>query len=165
MTKRSALKIGDRILLTQIPAFDLASKSDEPDSLNTVEIIRILIDQQSVVIIDHIDEYGNPWFSADIEISGEVQHHTLAIMDDDYWVAIDAKRAFDDPELQRISDQIDATLNAHASSYDALAEESERLFDAKQRLEQKYAELDNISGLSKLFEAFQQAFHGVNHKQ
>lgn len=130
------LQPGDRVLLTKVPDFD-QKKLPEDDGLSTAAVLQKIIAEQPVVRIDHIDEYGQPWFSVELEIDGEISTHTLALMDEDSWEKVGAKRQFSNPEQQALADQIDALLDKHSEAYDALAKESEQLYDAQKRLEKK----------------------------
>ncbi len=89
MPDRTKLKIGDKIKLLHVPDFDLKQREKEPvlcdDMLPTATVLEKVMKQFSFVVIDTIDEYQSPWFSVDIEVNGEMEHHTLAIMDDESW--------------------------------------------------------------------------------
>lgn len=87
-------------------------------------------------------------------VDGEVYHHSLALLHDDCWKKIGNMKKFDHPEQQEISDKIEAVMEKYFKEYDALANESEKLYDAKQVLEEKYRQLDKKTGLNKLFEEF-----------
>ena len=81
MPDRRKLKIGDRIRLLRVPKGET--------SRWTKATIEAILRQDLVVVIDRIDEYGQPWVSYDlIRSNGRVAEHTIAIMDDDSWVPI-----------------------------------------------------------------------------
>lgn len=52
----------------------------------TADTIERIIAQDPVVTISSIDEYGLPWFDYELKSSsGEIDHHSLAIMEDESW--------------------------------------------------------------------------------
>ncbi|HEX8913765.1 MAG TPA: hypothetical protein VF796_15500 [Humisphaera sp.] len=77
MPSREALKIGDRIRLTRVPA---------GEGRWTAATIRAILRQDPVVTIDRVDEYGQSWFNYKLaRPNGRVAEHTLAVMDDESW--------------------------------------------------------------------------------
>ncbi len=89
MPDRTKLKAGDAIKLLSVPESDLKERAErvysEEDILPTATVIEMAIEQYGVVFIDHIDEHNQPWFSVDINVDGEIEHHLLAILDDHSW--------------------------------------------------------------------------------
>ena len=91
MPDRTQLKIGDRIRLLRVPQGDLEQRERElrngaQDAGYTADTIERIIAQDPVVTISSIDEYGLPWFQYDLKsATGDIEHHSLAIMDDDSW--------------------------------------------------------------------------------
>lgn len=91
MPDRTKLKIGDRIRLLCVPAGDLEQRVRElrdgtEDAGYTADTIERIIAQDPVVTISSIDEYGYRWFEYELKsVSGGLEYHSLAIMDDDSW--------------------------------------------------------------------------------
>ena len=89
MPDRTKLKIGDKIKITGIPEEDLKAHANDTTAgngmLSTAAVLEKIMTQYTSVTIDQIDEYGKPWFSVDIKVKGQTEHHTIAIMDDDSW--------------------------------------------------------------------------------
>lgn len=91
MPDRTTLKIGDRIRLLRVPQGDVDQRERElheglEDAGWTADTIERIIAQDPVVTISSIDEYGLPWFDYGLKSSnGEVEHHSLAIMEDESW--------------------------------------------------------------------------------
>ena len=91
MPDHTQLKIGDRIRLLRVPQGDLEQRERElrngaQDAGYTADTIERIIAQDPVVTISSIDEYGLPWFQYDLKsATGDIEHHSLAIMDDDSW--------------------------------------------------------------------------------
>ena len=91
MPDRTLLKIGDRIRLLRVPPGDLAQRERElRDNVElagwTADTIERILAQDPVVTISSIDEYGQPWFEYKLRSpSGEVEHHSIAIMEDESW--------------------------------------------------------------------------------
>lgn len=161
--KREELKIGDRVILTKIPKSDLDEREKQKQSWQEdvfcmANVLEHIIEQYPIVTIEDIDEYGNPWFSSEIQVNGEIQNHTLALMDDVSWEKIWDMKKFDNPEQQALSDQIEAVLEKYFKEYNELADESEKLYDARQKLEEKYRQLDKKTGLNKLYEEFEKFY-------
>jgi hypothetical protein len=88
---RTKLRVGDKIRLLTVPQGDLEQREREihenrADPGWTANTIERIIAQCPVVSIDRIDDDSGPWFDVDIENEGgEVEEHSLAIMDDDSW--------------------------------------------------------------------------------
>ena len=91
MPDRTMLKIGDRIRLLRVPRGDLEQRQRElregvEDAGWTADTIERIIAQDPVVTISDIDEYGFPWFEYELKSAGGgMEHHSLAIMDDESW--------------------------------------------------------------------------------
>lgn len=91
MPDHTRLQIGDRIRLLRVPAADLAQRERErregvEDAGWTADTIERILAQDPVVVISSIDEYGVPWFEYELKgVGGEVEHHSIAIMDDESW--------------------------------------------------------------------------------
>ena len=52
----------------------------------TADSIERIIASDPIVTIDEIDEYGCPWFSAELVANdGTIEYHYLNIMDDESW--------------------------------------------------------------------------------
>ncbi|MBA4105314.1 MAG: hypothetical protein C0485_06115 [Pirellula sp.] len=52
----------------------------------TADTLERILSIDPVVTIDHVDEYGMPWFRYElIGAEGVVEHHSLAIYDDESW--------------------------------------------------------------------------------
>jgi len=88
------LKVGSLIRLLKVPAADIAQRKREiaqaiPNPGWTAMVIECIIQQQPVVQINSIDEYGNPWFFCEIVINANREGHAIAIMDEDSWVPVD----------------------------------------------------------------------------
>jgi hypothetical protein len=91
MPDRTQLKIGDRIRLLRVPQSDLEQRERElregaEDAGWTADTIERIIAQDPVVTISSIDKYGLPWFEYKLKsATGEIDHHSLAIVDDESW--------------------------------------------------------------------------------
>jgi hypothetical protein len=91
MPDRTLLKVGDRIRLLRVPKLDLEQREREvreglEDAGWTADTIERMIAQDPVVTISSIDEHGLPWFEYELRRqNGEVEHHSMAIMDDESW--------------------------------------------------------------------------------
>jgi hypothetical protein len=91
MPDRTKLKIGDRIRLLHVPQGDLEQRErelrDRTEAAGwTADTIERIIAQDPVVSISSIDEYGLPWFEYEFRsASGKIEHHSLAIMEDESW--------------------------------------------------------------------------------
>jgi len=82
------LKIGKKIKFISIPSEDLKEFQETNDDF-TVRIFQKLIDNAHTITISEIDEYGYPWFDYNFtNESGEKEHHSLAVMNDEGWVLI-----------------------------------------------------------------------------
>ena len=92
MPHHTTLMIGDRIRLLRVPQGDLDQRERElregkDDAGYTADTIERIIAQDPVVTISSIDEYGLPWFQYQLTSpSGEIEYHSLAIMEDESWV-------------------------------------------------------------------------------
>ena len=57
------------------------------DAGYTADAIERILQQDPVVTIDRIDEYGQPWFNYNlVRSNGRIAEHTLAVVEDDSWV-------------------------------------------------------------------------------
>ncbi len=94
MTDRAKLKVGDRIRLLRVPDADLAQREREIASNSdmagwTADTIERIIALSPFVVIDRIDEYGSPWFDAELlSDDGTTEYHSLAIMEDESWILV-----------------------------------------------------------------------------
>ena len=91
MPNHKKLKVGDRIVLLRVPEADLAQRRRELSSNAegpgwTADAIERIIRQNPKVTISSIDKYGYAWFDYELKSdSGEIEYHSIAIMDDDSW--------------------------------------------------------------------------------
>ena len=91
MPDYKTLKPGDRIGIIAIPKPDLEQmaqrmREGKPDAQATVRILQRLRDRKKILRIDHIDEYGYPWFDVEFRNKkGTWEHHSLAVMDNASW--------------------------------------------------------------------------------
>jgi hypothetical protein len=94
MPDRTTLNIGDRIRLHFVPTQDLEQRERERRKGTecpgwTADTIERILLQDPVVTISSIDEHGYPWFDYDLRMpDGRVEHHSLAIMDNESWVQL-----------------------------------------------------------------------------
>ncbi len=85
------LKPGDRVRLLRVPESDLQQREREiekglEDEGWTADTLERILKLDPVVTIDHIDEYGAPWFIDEfISPEGEVDEHWINIQDDESW--------------------------------------------------------------------------------
>jgi hypothetical protein len=85
------LKVGDRVRLLNVPDHDLAQRERElregvAEAGWTADSIERIIDQDPIVTISQVDEYGFPWFECElVREDGTVEFHSLNISDDDSW--------------------------------------------------------------------------------
>ena len=91
MPDRTRLRVGDRIRLLCVPTGDLGQRERErregvEDAGYTADTIERIIAQDPVVTISSVDEYGYAWFEYRLRMGdGSVEHHLLAIMEDESW--------------------------------------------------------------------------------
>lgn len=91
MPDRTKLKIGDRIRLLRVPQLDLEQRERElRDKVEhagwTANTIERIIAQDPVVTISWIDDFVSPWFEYALkDDDGEIEHHSLAMMEDESW--------------------------------------------------------------------------------
>ncbi len=91
MPDRTKLHVGDVIRLLAVPLADIEQRDREiqeglADAGWTANAIERIIVQCPLVTIDRIDEYGMPWFDAELKNeAGETEYHSLGIMDDASW--------------------------------------------------------------------------------
>jgi hypothetical protein len=87
----NSLKLGDRIRLLCVPDADRKQREEElrrgvEMAGWTADTIERIIASNPIVTIDEIDEFGLLWFHVElIAADGTVEHHGLAVMDDDSW--------------------------------------------------------------------------------
>jgi hypothetical protein len=90
------LRAGDRVRLLRVPEADLRQRKEEVRrgaemagwTADTLERILAL---DPVVTIDHVDEYGAPWFNYElIGEDGQPEHHSLTITEDESWELVHA---------------------------------------------------------------------------
>lgn len=89
------LKPGDRIRLLCVPDSDLRQR--EQELLNgaemagwTADTLERIIALDPVVTINHVDEYGMPWFEYQLTgDGGRVDYHSLGITEDESWEYVD----------------------------------------------------------------------------
>lgn len=89
------LKPGDRIRLLRVPDSDLRQREQELLSGAemagwTADTLERIIALDPVVTINHVDEYGMPWFEYElVGAGGRVDYHSLGISEDESWEYID----------------------------------------------------------------------------
>ncbi|HEX4797599.1 MAG TPA: hypothetical protein VH370_27645 [Humisphaera sp.] len=93
MPDRTRLSVGDQIRILSVPKSDFEQRERErrqglSDAGYTADTIERIIAQHPIVTIDRIDEHGFPWFDCDLEVNGQTEFHSLAIMDDESWERI-----------------------------------------------------------------------------
>lgn len=169
MNKLDDLKIWDSIKILSIPSFDLEKRiikeelDNENDMLLTANVIEKIIDQRPVVIIDEIDEYGQPWFWVRIKTEYWNQSHSLALMDNDWWELVYSIDSWldkpNDHKIAEIEYKIDNVMEEFEEDYLSLWEISEKFYNQKKlldkeykKLEDSYKQLDKKTWLNKLFE-------------
>lgn len=92
MPDPKSLRSGDKIRLNAVPECDLRQREAELRTKNvdepgwTADTIERIIQQNPIVTIDRIDEYGQPWFDYDlIRDDGSIEQHSMAIIDSASW--------------------------------------------------------------------------------
>jgi hypothetical protein len=91
MPDRALLRVGDRIRLLAVPAADLRQREREvragvENAGWTADTIERILEQDPVVVIAHIDEYGIPWFDYELRrADGKTEFHTLSVIEDESW--------------------------------------------------------------------------------
>jgi hypothetical protein len=89
------LKVGDRIRLLGVPAADQRQRDEEvalgsEDAGYTADIIARIVAQSPLVTIAQIDEFGQPWYRADVRLDdGTTEEHWMAVCHDDAWELAD----------------------------------------------------------------------------
>ncbi|WP_428306594.1 hypothetical protein [Lacipirellula sp.] len=89
------LKPGDRIRLLRVPDSDLRQREQElltgaEMAGWTADTLERIISLDPVVAIDHVDEYGMPWFEYElVGEDGRVDYHSLGISEDESWERVD----------------------------------------------------------------------------
>jgi len=89
---RKQLCPGDTIRIVRVPQADLDQRERElvekkvEDPGMTANALEKLIVTSPIVTIDHIDEYGFPWFECKLlDEFGREEIHSFAIMEDESW--------------------------------------------------------------------------------
>ena len=91
MPDYTSLKAGDRIRLLRVPQLDLEQRERGlreglEGAGHTADTIERILRADPVVIVDHIDEWGYPWYEYELtDAAGEVEWHSIAIMENDSW--------------------------------------------------------------------------------
>jgi hypothetical protein len=91
-----ALRAGDRVRLLRVPESDLRQREEElrrgADMAGlTADTLERIIALDPVVTVDHVDEYGAPWFRYELTgADGAPEYHSLTITDDESWEQINA---------------------------------------------------------------------------
>jgi hypothetical protein len=94
--KWQELRAGDRVRLLLVPESDLRQREEEVRRGAemagwTADTLERILAVDPVVTIDHVDEYGAPWFRYELlDSDGRVEHHSLTITDDESWEWVDA---------------------------------------------------------------------------
>ena len=91
MPDRKALRPGDKVRLLRVRDSALRTRDwelhrgvEEPGW--TADTIERILRHDPAVVIDRIDEYGQPWFNYDLPgEDGRIEQHTLAITDRESW--------------------------------------------------------------------------------
>lgn len=89
------LKPGERIRLLCVPESDLQQRERQlRDGVNepglTADTLERILSLDPVVTIDHVDDYGMPWFEYElVGDDGRIHYHSLGIADDESWERID----------------------------------------------------------------------------
>lgn len=170
MPDRKKLQKGDSIRILNVPDFDLAkclkeqgtaTEFSDDEMLPTATVIELIIEQHPVVIIEDIDEYEQPWFSARLMVGDDRQYHSLAVMDDESWElvyskknAIKYKSNEQPPKEHQIAElqlAIDHIMDEYEEEYLELAEYSENQDVDPLILKKHYENLDKKTGLNDLF--------------
>lgn len=83
-----SLKIGDRVLITQVPVG--VGKPNYHIDPDTLRVFKKLVKRKRSVIIREIDEYGQPWYKCRFKkLNGKFEWHSLAIAaDDNNWIKV-----------------------------------------------------------------------------
>ena len=85
------LKPGERIRLLCVPVSDLRQRERElQDGAEmagwTADTLERILSIDPVVTIDHVDEYGMPWFEYElVGNDGRIEYHSLGIAEDESW--------------------------------------------------------------------------------
>ncbi len=92
MTERwRQLRAGDRVRLLRVPEADLQQR--ERDLRNgaempgwTADTLERILQLNPLVTIDHVDEFGAPWFEYELTSpNGKIEYHSIAIVEDESW--------------------------------------------------------------------------------
>lgn len=85
------LKPGECIRLLCVPESDLRQRERElRDGAEmagwTADTLERILSLDPVVTIDHVDEYGMPWFAYElVGDDGRIEYHSLGIAEDESW--------------------------------------------------------------------------------
>lgn len=85
------LRSGDRVRLLCVPEADLRQREDEIRRSAemagwTADTLERILALDPIVTIDHVDQYGAPWFNYElIGADGRPEHHSLAITENGSW--------------------------------------------------------------------------------
>ena len=165
MPNPKKLAVGDSIRILSVPKADILKREAEKrpekvgDLLPTATVLEKIIEICPVVIIDHIDEYETPWFSVRLHIKKELQHHTIAVMDDTSWELVSSGKNPKPPKehvLATLKKKADDILEKYEEEYFLLAEKSEKLYDERKVLEKEYKKLERKTGLQAVHERIAQ---------
>ena len=151
------MQIGDSIRILRVPSLDKKQVQNESEFISTSAVIEKIIKNCPVVIIDWIDENTQPWFSVKIKINGELQAHSLAVMENESWEIVhqinSQKEAPKEHKIASLKKQIDDITEKYAEDYEVLAQESETLYERQEALKKKYEALDQKTRLNALFKS------------
>lgn len=159
MPDRKKIEIGDSIKILKVPNFDEKKRTEnnknKSDVLCTATVIETIIKKNPIVIIDHIDEYNQPWFSVRIKIKNTFENHTIALLENDSWEVFYKKNNDIEPpkehKIAEIQKFIDILMDEYEEEYLSLTQESEKLYEKQKKLKKKYEALDKKTGLNDLF--------------
>jgi hypothetical protein len=91
MPEWKTLKAGDRVRLLCVPKSDLKQREHEisvgaEEASSTADTLEEIIASNPIVTINHVDEFGAPWFKRELTADdGTIHYHSLTITDDDSW--------------------------------------------------------------------------------
>ena len=88
---RRKLRVGDRVRLLRVPEADLRQRDDEvcrgaETASWTADTLERILALDPFVMLDHVDEYGAPWFEYTlVGADGQPEHHSLNIPENESW--------------------------------------------------------------------------------
>lgn len=91
MTDFNDLEPGDRIRLLRVPQADLDQREREiregcEEAGCTADTIEMVLKQDPIVTITHVEEGGFPWFEYVLETESDgPEEHSIAIMESESW--------------------------------------------------------------------------------